>query len=699
MFHRGFLLMLAASSIITLFPPRMYAQEQYRLGEVVVSAEQHDGPTSGSADATGFATVIQVDELPSQVTSLPEVLDQAVGVTVKQHGGLGSFSTISIRGSSSEQVVIYLDGILLNKAVSGVVDLADIPLDSLEKIEIYRGTSPARFGGSGIGGVVNLVTRSAKKPLSVRAGYSFGSFETHKANLYLAGSTDSLTGTLIYNRLQSDGDFEFKDDRGTAYNRSDDRRTHRRNNTLTADNLIAKGSYAFPGGLVLSAHTDIFKKHRGVPGIGSYQSRQARLRTFRSLSQVRMTKRNAFTPGLDVELSCSYSYQRQKFRDLKDEIGLGRQNNTDDTKNSTVRLLVSYMPGEIHSFTLLGEISRETYESRDKLASLSEPDSGSTISWMYGFVENARDNNRRITRTDEQKRYSYTMSLEDEIYLFNDRLLISPSAKINYYQNDFKGAVPFSSVPIAPEADTAETHLTRKLGMAFFITDGLKLKANIGKYYRIPNFYELFGDRGAVVGNTDLEPEDGLVWDVGLTFTGRPFPSIIKSCTLEYSYFYNDVDDLIIFIQNSQRTSIAQNISSAQVKGHEFFWRIRFCRPILISGNLTIQDTRDRSRTAYWRNNRLPGRPKYELFNRVEVFSEHFRLFHEIEFIDESWLDRANIKKIDRRTFQNAGISWSPVKQIVFTFEVKNITDRHSEDVIGYPLPGRTFFGTLDVFY
>ncbi len=684
---------IGVATAMAIHAQHVRADASYKLGEVVVSADQEAEHTVGEADATGFATVIHVEDVPSQISSIPEILDQSVGVTVQQYGGLGSFSTASVRGSSAEQVVIYLDGIQLNRAVSGVVNLADIPLDMVEKIEIYRGTSPAKFGASGVGGVVNIITKKEKAAWSARAGYTFGSFKTHKASISLGKTAIGCYGNLMYNRLQSDGDFEFKDRRGTQYNRQDDRWTHRRNNDFTSDSLLVKAGCMLPGALSLDVQSDFFKKHQGIAGVENYQSEHARLRTLRTITQIRLSKQNVLATGLDAELACAYSFQRQKFKDPRDEIGFGRQNNKDDTKNLTGRLLLSYLSGESHTITLLAELSYETYESRDKMAPFAEPDYDTGVSYLYGFVENSR---RSKVRTEEQKRRSFAVSLEDEMYLFDDRLLIAPSVKYNYYDNDFQGVVPFSATPIAPSADTSEDQLTRKLGVALFLTDNITIKANVGKYYRIPNFYELFGDRGAIVGNTDLVPEDGINWDIGCTLSPALLPAIIKSCTFEYSYFSSDVDNLIIFIQNSQRTSIAQNISSAKIKGHEFFWRIRFCWPLLISGNYTIQDARDRSRIAYWRNNRLPGRPQYELFNRIEIFTRHFRLFHEIEFIDECYLDRANLRKIDSRTFQNAGFSWSPTKHIVCTFEVKNISDRHSEDVAGYPLPGRSFFGSIE---
>jgi len=685
-----------AGFIMPAGPGPASSEELYELDTIFVEA-QRDGPAPAEADATSFVTVIRPDELTSRATSVTEVLDQSVGVTVKQYGGLGSFSTVSIRGSSSEQVSVYLDGVLLNRAVSGVVNLADIPLDSVEKIEVYRGSSPARFGAEGIGGVVNIITKKAGPSRTVDAGYSFGSFETHRANLLLAQTFKRVNYSILYNRIQSEGDFEFKDDRGTTYNKNDDSWTHRRNNDFHADDVLVKTTLDLPSNMTLDISSDTFKKKQGIPGIGTYQSRRAELATLRNLSQLRLTKDSLFSPALRAELLVSYSFQRQEFEDRFGEIGIGRQDNEDDTKTLTTRLFFSWLVGTSHIVNLMGEVRRETYQSEDRLASCDEQDTVKRIGYLYGFTGSARAGQKKGRTSEKQKRYTCTLSLEDEMVLFSERLVLNPSVKYSWYDNDFGGAVPFSALPISPEQNKTDDHLSRKVGALLRLTDRLTLKANVGKYYRIPNFHELFGDRGAIVGNTDLVAERGLNWDIGLTLTGSPIPQIVQSLHLEYAWFSSTIDNLILFIQNSQRTSVAMNISRAKISGHELFWRIRLRWPVLISGNYTYQDTEDRSDVAFWKGNHLPGRPKHELFNRIEVFTARFRLFHELDVIGENYLDRANVRKISGRTVQNLGCSWTPTEKVTLTVEVKNITDRHTEDVAGYPLPGRAYFAAVDL--
>ncbi len=660
------------------------------LGEVVVREEKEVQPV---ADVSGFVTVINAEDIPSQVSSIPEILDQTVGLNVKQYGGLGGFSTVSIRGSSAQQVVIYLDGILLNRAVSGVVNVADIPIDNVEQIEVYRGSSPARFGTSAIGGVVNIVTKKAKKR-DFRLNYSFGSFKTHKTNLFASQRFNRFDYVFFFNRTESRGDFRFKDDKATPYNKQDDEWTHRRNNAFHSEDLLIKTGYDFPAGYRVDFQNDLFNKKQGVPGIGSFQSRDAGLRTLRNLSHLRISKTGFLFSFLNAELLLSNSFQRQKFRDLKGEIGIGSQNNRDDTNCLTAQLLFSFLIGQHQNITILGEVSRETFRSKDRLADLSQPEYTKRVGYLYGFTENARERIKRST--DKQKRDSFTFSIEDEIYLFGGRIIINPSIKYNRYNNRFGGRVPFSMLPISPESSKTEEHLTRKVGAVINLTDSVSVRGNVGKYFRMPAFYELFGDRGAIIGNTSLKPEKGLNWDMGIKLQHN-FSRIIKSFVFEYSYFRSEMEDLILFIQNSQRTSIAMNISEAVIKGHEFFWKLEFPLHLRLSGNFTIQDSEDRSSVAYWRGNRLPGRPEYQVFNRLEFHKTKYRFFYEIDFMDKNYLDRANSEIIRRRTFQNIGFSLTPLKWVTFTFEVKNLTNRHTYDVAGYPLPGRSMFFTVDL--
>ena len=88
---------------------------------------------------------------------------------------------MSIRGSTSSQVLVLLDGIHLNSSRDGSVDLSTIPLEIIDHIEIVRGGESSLYGSSAIGGVINIITKKAQKP-SISLTVTNGSYIPHAAS-------------------------------------------------------------------------------------------------------------------------------------------------------------------------------------------------------------------------------------------------------------------------------------------------------------------------------------------------------------------------------------------------------------------------------------------------------------------------------------------------------------------------------------
>src|SRR5262245_65943755 len=148
-----------------------------RLPEIVVTAPSPADTTPAPRDPTAVASVIETREAPTTVDTLAEALSNTVGVQVRRFGGLGDFSTVSVRGFSPGQVQVYLDGVPLSRADNEVVNLSDLPLDAVDHVEVYRGTTPLIFSQSGPGGVVNVGTRRPGETPLAAASASYGSFD------------------------------------------------------------------------------------------------------------------------------------------------------------------------------------------------------------------------------------------------------------------------------------------------------------------------------------------------------------------------------------------------------------------------------------------------------------------------------------------------------------------------------------------
>ena len=125
-------------------------------------------------------SVIGQRQLQGTATNINDVLARTVGVTVRNTGGLGSASRISLRGLEGKRMGMYVDEVPMSQ-LSNFVALNDIPTNMIERIEVYKGIVPYKFGGSALGGAVNVVTKEYP-PVYFDFSYELGSFNTHQVS-------------------------------------------------------------------------------------------------------------------------------------------------------------------------------------------------------------------------------------------------------------------------------------------------------------------------------------------------------------------------------------------------------------------------------------------------------------------------------------------------------------------------------------
>ena len=146
--------------------------------------------------------------------------------------------------------------------------------------------------------------------------------------------------------------------------------------------------------------------------------------------------------------------------------------------------------------------------------------------------------------------------------------------------------------------------------------DPVALKANAGTYIRPPDFTELFGDRGAIIGNTDLKPERGRQWDVGARAVAPAAWPVQGS--VEVGHYWNSVDDMIVMIQNSQRTSVPVNLDQGWIQGVEAAVSLQAAF-VELQSNLTRNTSVNLSGQRQYANNQLPRVPTWEVYQRTAM--------------------------------------------------------------------------------
>lgn len=637
----------------------MLAQAGTATGEPVSLGEVH---VVGESDARGIGrlsssqmTVVPVAQARQGGEGIPDLLSKVAGVQVKHYGGLEDFSLVSIRGTSPTHTRFYLDGLPLPQSANGFVNLAALPLSQIERMEVYKGAPPIRFLDAPIGGAVNLVSKKVPRRLNLGGEVGYGSYQTVHAQADYGQFFTRSGFRLGVGYRRTAGDFPFLDDNGTPFNLNDDAVVTRRNND--SEDISLHGAYETKqdwGQVDLSS--DFLSKHSGVPGLGSFQSSSARFDSWQHLLHARYRHPLGGEQG-STESTLFYGLEQDTFKDLNGEIGLARQHNKNRSLNLGAMERVTYRVGK----NLLEANVRlvwDLFAPTDQLSGMDLPN---------------------------HHRTSLQWGLQDEIGFWEDKLTVVPSVRL---EEDFSPG-KFNYAP--------------GLRVRFAPFDFLYFKLGVARGFRIPTFFELFGDRGSTAGNPNLLPETSWDFDgaAGLVIREQ---GILDELALEVAPFQIFADQLIIFEQNSQRTVVARNASSTRIRGMELVFDLGLLRHFRFNANYTYQRAVDTSDIPFLNGKLLPGRPLHEVYLRPEFSwtlprDIPLKVFYEGNFTGRNFLDRANLTPVGVRIIHNAGFSIKPSQATTVVFEAKNLSNNQVVDAIGFPLPGRSYFGSVNVSF
>ncbi|MEE9291397.1 MAG: TonB-dependent receptor, partial [Acidobacteriota bacterium] len=217
-----------------------------------------------------------------------------------------------------------------------------------------------------------------------------------------------------------------------------------------------------------------------------------------------------------------------------------------------------------------------------------------------------------------------------------------------------------------------------------------------GRFLRLPDFIELFGNRGSVLGNPALLPESGRTLDIGLEARRLEPGRVVRRARIEISLFETIADDLIQFIPNSQSTVVARNISRARVRGGELSLSLALGARFTGGLNATLQRAVDESGSVY-DGNLLPGRPREEISADAGLRLGRGRLSYRFTYVGENFVDQQNTgsEALEERYLHDLGYRIDLPHGLQATVEIKNITDDENVDVARFPLPGRSYHGRL----
>ena len=164
---------LLALSLLLTGQSTAFAQSHSNFQPIVVTATRSPTPlTHVLADVS----IIDRETLQeSGMQSLAEVLASLPGVQFSSSGSYRSSSSIFLRGATTAQTILLIDGVRVGSATSGSFSLESLPLDRIERVEVLRGAAAALYGPDAVGGVIQVVTREPAQGLQKTATAGLGS--------------------------------------------------------------------------------------------------------------------------------------------------------------------------------------------------------------------------------------------------------------------------------------------------------------------------------------------------------------------------------------------------------------------------------------------------------------------------------------------------------------------------------------------
>lgn len=383
--------------------------------EIRANIDNQSKNSNFAKNPTGFQKEIDLSQTNTRYMNLPDVLNREAGVRVRQYGGLGSYSTLSLRGTNPNQTKIYWNGVPINNSMGGEINLADLPFDNLEKIEIYKSGTPAGFSGSSIGGSINLVSKSKiDKPIT-RINLMGGSFKTAKATV--THMDKFVGGSYFIQALQetSDQNFSYLNNKGTVlFNSYDDSIDTRRNAQFRKTGFTGNISFEF-GKTKVNLLNDYIHRKQGLPGPGNRQT-VAVERVFSKLSTAITTETNEFLfQNLTLETKTYGNFSKDDFFDPKSEFSYGTPNAFTKTNQYGFQLTPTFYLLDYN------QVIRTSFQTEQEFFTRYEK----------------RYNHETERKEPKKRRDTLSATFQDEIRLFSNRLFLVPQVRWERYTDRF----------------------------------------------------------------------------------------------------------------------------------------------------------------------------------------------------------------------------------------------------------------------
>lgn len=638
---------LVLSSLLLL--PASFSQqstEDKELPEMVVTATKTERPIR---EVGSSVTVIGRSEIErSGKVEISELLKTVPGLTVSGSRATATITSVLLRGAESRHTLVFLDGVPLNDPNFGGVDFSSLELVDVESIEVLRGPQSTLYGSSAIGGVISITTRKGKGAPSGQVRAEYGSFNTHRETLHVAGGSDV-------------GDFSI----GVA-------------NTMSGGTNIAEESrnrdvagltyrdWATP--VAFLAEEDEYESRTVSARVGFNFLDDGRMDF--SIRGLEASQDMDSTPVNPADMFATYDFQ-------VDDPTTRREQSSRMLACTASKTLVERWKPSLR-FAL----------QRDKAEWFSALDPSSQTQREVQVFNAELQNDVTVTETDVA---TFGVEYESESGQIPGNFDKSISAFGLYFQNqiDLFESLHLTAGVRYDRHSTAGDKTTYRFTGAYLIEpSGTRLHGTVGTGFRAPTLNGLFylDPWGYGAGNPALKPEESLGFDAGIEqqwLEGR--------FTADVTYFRNEFEELIDWA-NVGGTWMPENVSKAEAEGLEVALKAKVLDNLTLQSTYTYQDTADKQN-----DRQLRRRPKHSAslqaaYSPLEELALNLRVLVVRDRIDTT---SGVVTDMDNYVTVDLNAVYKVLDQLEAHLRIDNLLDGDFEDTIGFQSPGIAVYGGL----
>ena len=682
------------------------------LSEVVVRGSSQQAEINRIQQSPMAVTVVDGAKLRGRSSGIEEILTRTSGIKVRKTGGLGSASRISVHGLEGKRVAVYINGFPLNSP-DGSFDINDIPIDVIKYIEVYKGIVPAEYGGDGLGGAINIVTREDECDL---VGFtqelaSFGTSKTLTSAQKLFAKSGILFNVAFFKNKSKNNYTMSWPVFETNLPVSEYRKVRRNNDYYDADFYHVGIGFRKLYFDKLDLECAFYRNKKGIQSL-NFDSQHAYMKGFNIMPTLHIEKDDFIFKGLEMKSSLvipiiqtslidTTTTRRQWDGTITQAMGETEDNLLNESHNRQFELRnkfnLKYTFGQ-HTFNINNQLALSDYRPKDeRMNDYLGFDPSSFPSKMIS-------NNIGLCHLYASSNHRFQNSLTISIYYLKSKIFRTSDALSKAQMKD-------ASAP--KQTSVNKTYYGFSEGVSYEFWKGVRGKFSFSHNVRLPDTGELFGNGMSIKPSVNLLPEIGDNLNVGTIIDTRNVMGLTR-VQWETNFYYMYIQNMIRLFPTDIR-SIYTNLGKTSTMGFDTDLKVDVTPNIYTYFNLTLQDIRDRQK---WLNDakgtdnptynkHVPNIPSFYFNYGLEYHAENLLGRNELSRI---YMDVSHVGEFDwgwqMSTLSDQRKKWIIPSNDVFTiglqqsfwhnnislsFEVENIFDKENYMEFKMPLQGRTF--------